>query len=187
MRGETDERDRLKQDILKEATRYGGLISVQEELSDGSIIATWIAADSVRTVRELWEEMRAEGYNVAYHRVPVTQDQSPEDGYLDIYSSILATVPTSSSLVFNCGAGVKRTTFAMSVALIVRRKQMISEGKRDPYAGVLEDVFGKGDETMQMVLRERSEQATRDRSLLGLMSVLQKSEPHLVLLRRRER
>lgn len=180
--------NRLKEDILREAGKYGGVIQVAEEQANGEIISTWVAADSVRTVRELWEEVAAEGYNLAYHRVPVTRDQSPEDRYLDHYTAILATVPTSSSLVFNCGLGVVRTTFAMSTALIVRRRQLMLSGKADPYqigeAGLAGLGFGAGSGPASpgapgtpggsavRVLQQLSEQNQRDKSLLRLMTVL---------------
>ena len=114
---------------------------------------------------------------LVYHRVPVTRDQSPEDRYLDTYAEILASIPTTSSLVFNCGIGVVRTTFAMCAALIVRRRQMMLQGMEDPY-GIVDDTKGKVEENVKaaVVLRARSEQATRDQSLLRLMHVLQKSE-----------
>lgn len=65
----------------------------------------------------------------------------------------------------------------MSAALVVRRRQMIDEGKEDPYKEVLgRKVVGGGDEKLAQVLKDRAEQATRDRSLLRLMNVLQKSE-----------
>ena len=166
---------------------------------DKEIRNTWVAADQVRTVREVWEQVAAEGYNVtfpttpwshltqltleptaqlSYHRVPVTRDQSPEDRYLDTYASILASIPTTSSLVFNCGIGVVRTTFAMCAALIVRRRQMMLQGMEDPY-GIADDdvrVAMQQNARAAVVLKARSEQATRDQSLLRLMHVLQKSE-----------
>lgn len=70
----------------------------------------------------------------------------------------------------------------MSAALIVRRKQVLMETGRDPFGLVVQKEGGGGvneEEDVrraQMVLKARSEQAMRDRSLLSLMSVLQKSE-----------
>lgn len=81
---------RLKNDVLNEGARFGGVILVQEEIGD-QIVNTWVATDNVRTIREVWEQIRSEGYNVVYHRVPVSRDQSPEDRYLDTcsFSSLL--------------------------------------------------------------------------------------------------
>lgn len=147
------------------------------------VVPSWIAADSVRTMREVWEEVAASGYNVKYHRVPVTRDQSPEDRYLDTYTSLIADIPTSSSLVMNCGLGLVRSSFAMSAALIVRRKQIMLERGEDPFGIVpssrSDDETGQAVERNRgavRVLQARSEQAMRDRSLLGLMRVLSKSK-----------
>lgn len=71
----------------------------------------------------------------------------------------------------------------MSAALVVRRKQVMSgEGGRDPFrlsgggAEGGEEKGAVGVEKARAVLLAREEQARRDRSLLSLMSVLQKSE-----------
>ncbi|GAA5942648.1 hypothetical protein JCM1841_006801 [Sporobolomyces salmonicolor] len=184
---------RLKQDVIRESQCYGGLVLVHDEAPSSSpsssspcpITPTWVSADNVRTISELFAQIRAKGYNVTYHRTPVGRDQSPGDGYLDLYTSLLAGIPTSSSLVFNCGVGVVRTTFAMSAALIVRRKQLIEAGMVDPYELMLdkEQEVGspklkeKDRSTAKEMLRMRSEQATRDHSLLRLMHVLSKSLP----------
>ncbi|GAA5906325.1 uncharacterized protein JCM6883_005515 [Sporobolomyces salmoneus] len=184
---------RLKQDVLKESRRYGGLVLVHSEDSSSShstptITPTWVSADNIRTVRELFSQIRDKGYNVSFHRTPVSRDQSPGDGYLDHYTSLISTVPTTSSLVFNCGVGVVRTTFAMSAALIVRRKQLLEEGAMDPYGLAVGDeepdnIIGsptlrsQDKSTAERMLKGRLEQAERDRSLLRLMHVLSKSLP----------
>ncbi|GAA5856222.1 hypothetical protein JCM8547_000828 [Rhodosporidiobolus lusitaniae] len=179
---------RLKQDVLRESARYGGLVLVHSELpapspsSAGALQPTWIAADEILTARELFSSLRQGGYNVQYFRTPVGRDQSPNDGYLDAYTSLLSRIPTSTSLVFNCGAGVVRSTFAMSVALLVRRRQLIDEGKEDPYKAVLEKGAVAGGGEMEIrgaakVLRAQSEQAGRDKSLLRLMHVLARCLP----------
>lgn len=179
---------RLKEDIITEATYNNGLILVHEEVEE-SMIHTWISSDLVRTPKELWTEMTLE-YNVLYHRIPVAKTQSPEDGILDQYYSILISTPTSSSLVFNCGLGVVRTSFAMSTALIVRRQQLLHEGKPDAY-GIVKtrraSRIGDEDETAAAVIRASQEQATRDQSLLRLMNVLQKcTSPSLTLVMRNQ-
>lgn len=178
---------RLKEDIIREGTRYGGLILVQEEIGNGEIINTWVAVDSVRTVREVWEQVTKEGYNLKYFRLPIAKDQSPDDDtYLDTYTSILATIPTSSALVFNCGLGVVRTTFAMSTATLIRRRQLMLEGKGDCFGmslsldssggGVGQEGKNSEEERAKIILFERKEQSRRDQSLLRLMNVLQKSK-----------
>uniref|UniRef100_A0A0K3CRK6 BY PROTMAP: gi/472580415/gb/EMS18219.1/ metal ion binding protein [Rhodosporidium toruloides NP11] gi/647403677/emb/CDR49761.1/ RHTO0S32e00298g1_1 [Rhodosporidium toruloides] n=1 Tax=Rhodotorula toruloides TaxID=5286 RepID=A0A0K3CRK6_RHOTO len=179
---------RLKSDVLRESARYDGLVLVHDETRSGSILPTWVSADEVLTARELFSQIRSEGYNVTYFRTPVARDQSPNDGYLDVYTGLLKRIPTSTALVFNCGAGVVRSTFAMSVALIVRRKQLIEKGEEDPYGLVSTRTQQDEGEPMSprerqnprsalKVLQAQSEQAARDRSLLRLMHVLSKCLP----------
>jgi len=62
---------RLKNDILVEANRFGGVILTHNEVAsegdgDGPILPTWTAVDTgnVRTTRELMEGMRRDGWNV---------------------------------------------------------------------------------------------------------------------------
>lgn len=74
----------------------------------------------------------------------------------------------------------------MSVALIVRRKQLIEKGEEDPYGLVStrpQQDEGDGPTSPRerqnprsalKVLQAQSEQAARDRSLLRLMHVLSK-------------
>lgn len=57
-----------------------------------------------------------------------------QDNYLDAYLRVIrATDPTRTALVFSCGMGAVRTTFAMVAASLVRRKQLMSMGLPDPY------------------------------------------------------
>ncbi|KAG1726694.1 inositol hexakisphosphate-domain-containing protein [Suillus paluster] len=133
--------ERLKNDILQESAKYGGLILTHNELpaesGAGAILPTWTHVDNVnvRTSRELWEQMRADGWNVEYHRIPISPDRPIEDNYLDAYLRVIKnTDPVRSALVFSCGMGAVRTTFAMVAAVIVRRKMLLARGLEDPYA-----------------------------------------------------
>ncbi|KAG1860390.1 hypothetical protein F4604DRAFT_2035673 [Suillus subluteus] len=115
------------------------------ETGDGAVLPTWIHVDkvNVRTSRELWDEMRADGWNVEYHRVmsliyyfsiPISPDRPIEDNYLDAYLRVIKnTDPVRSALVFSCGMSAVRTTFAMVAAVIVRRKMLLARGSEDPY------------------------------------------------------
>ncbi|KAF9048553.1 inositol hexakisphosphate-domain-containing protein [Panaeolus papilionaceus] len=133
---------RLKNDILQEAARYGGVVLTHNEIAtsdngEGAILPTWTAVDSgnVKTSRELWGSMKENGWNVDYYRIPISPDRPIEDNYLDAYLRVLRnTHPTQTSLVFSCGMGAVRTTFAMVAASLVRRKQIINAGGPDPYA-----------------------------------------------------
>ncbi|KAG2107438.1 inositol hexakisphosphate-domain-containing protein [Suillus discolor] len=137
---------RLKNDILQESIKYGGLILTHNELpaesGDGAVLPTWTHVDkvNVRTSRELWDEMRADGWNVEvtpliyYLSIPISPDRPIEDNYLDAYLRVITnTDPVRSALVFSCGMGAVRTTFAMVAAVIVRRKMLLARGLEDPY------------------------------------------------------
>ncbi|KAF8657553.1 hypothetical protein AX16_002190 [Volvariella volvacea WC 439] len=133
---------RLKNDILQEAARFGGVVLTHNEVAtaesgEGAILPTWTAVDggNVRTSRELWEQMKEQGWNVDYYRIPISPDRPIEDNYLDAYLQVITeTDPLKTSLVFSCGMGAVRTTFAMVAASLVRRKQLIARGLPDPYA-----------------------------------------------------
>ncbi|KAG6837385.1 hypothetical protein H0H93_010544 [Arthromyces matolae] len=126
---------RLRNDILQEAARYGGVLLTHNEIAtaksgEGAILPTWTAVDhnNVKTSKELWEYMKAQGWNV-------------DDNYLDAYLRVIReTDPLKTSLVFSCGMGAVRTTFAMVAASLVRRKQLIALGMHDPYAGQLPQI-----------------------------------------------
>ncbi|KAG6879608.1 hypothetical protein C0992_000636 [Termitomyces sp. T32_za158] len=136
---------RLKNDILQEAARYGGVILTHNEVAtaksgEGAILPTWTAVDhnNVKSSKELWEYMKTQGWNVDYYRIPISPDRPIEDNYLDAYVRVIRdTDPLKTSLVFSCGMGAVRTTFAMVAASLVRRKQLIALGMPDPYAGQL--------------------------------------------------
>lgn len=54
------------------------------------------------------------------------------DAYLHVLLDRSAD-PSVSSLLFSCGMGVVRTTFAMCASSIVRRRQLVLKGLPDPY------------------------------------------------------
>ncbi|OCH86618.1 hypothetical protein OBBRIDRAFT_890367 [Obba rivulosa] len=179
---------RLKSDILIEANKYGGLILTHNEVAsdtgDGPILPTWTAVDTanVRTTRELMEGMRRDGWNVEYHRIPISPDRPVEDNYLDAYLRVIErTDPLTTALVFNCGMGVVRTTFAMVAACIVRRKQLIARGMEDPL--LLKNLSKSGTSTpagtqvpsakIEQVIEQASAQQDLNRSLLRITYILQ--------------
>ena len=130
---------RLKHDVLEEAAECHGLVLVHEEFpshdSGVKLVPTWVAVQrgEVRTVREVWEEVQAEGFRVHYHRLPIARDQPLEHNYLDAYTQVIKeTDPQHTAFVANCGAGVFRTTFAMIAAVIVRRRLLMLATGRDP-------------------------------------------------------
>ncbi|KAF5367062.1 hypothetical protein D9758_003884 [Tetrapyrgos nigripes] len=133
---------RLKADILAEASRFGGIILTHNELAvtsdhsspangdpfGGAILPTWTAVDvdgnNVRTQRELWEAYKREGWDVEYHRIPISPDRPIEDSYLDAY---LRVITRTSPLV--------SPTILLSFfrAEWEQRWQIMRMGAKDPF------------------------------------------------------
>ncbi|KAF9243458.1 inositol hexakisphosphate-domain-containing protein [Melanogaster broomeanus] len=156
--------ERLKNDILQEATN-----------GEGAILPTWTHVDNVnvRTSRELWENMRLDGWNVEVTLIYLPRSR---DNYLDAYLRVIKNAdPLRSALVFSCGMGAVRTTFAMVAALIVRRKMLLVRGFDDPYA--TKSSFHRnstsGVSTLAQALESASAQQDMNRTLLRLTYVLQ--------------
>ncbi|KAI9567360.1 inositol hexakisphosphate-domain-containing protein [Boletus coccyginus] len=200
--------DRLKHDILQEASKYGGLILTHNELAaengEGAILPTWTHVDNVnvRTSRELWQNMRLDGWNVEVSRIIHSFGVPVQDNYLDAYLRVIKDAdPVRSALVFSCGMGAVRTTFAMVAALIIRRRILLARGLDDPYAVKPSFVFPSGairqgnttpsigtlfdgpdrssiqlatDMKLAQALENASAQQNLNRSLLRLTYVLQK-------------
>ena len=101
---------RLKQDVLAELQRYHAVL-VTRELADGQLVDVWIdvPADAVKTPRELYDQLAAEGFNVRYLRVPITHTRAPKGRDFDILALAIRAAPPQTSHVFNCQAGHGRT------------------------------------------------------------------------------
>ncbi|KAG8898129.1 hypothetical protein FRB99_007645 [Tulasnella sp. 403] len=169
---------RLKADILAEAAKFGGLILTHHELDNDEIIPTWTAVDSttVKTQREVIEEMKTEGWSVVYHRIPITRDHPIEDNYIDAFVNIIKdTDPFETPLVFSCGMGAVRTTFAMVGACITRRRQFILYGAPDPYESTKMPLPSSGIATPKAVatLEQVNLQQELNKSLLRITHILQ--------------
>ncbi|KAH6582488.1 hypothetical protein BASA61_008518 [Batrachochytrium salamandrivorans] len=124
---------RLKEDILREEARWSGLFLVHEEASGGSVFPSWMAIETLQTPREVFEDMVEDGFRVIYIRIPIGPEQAPDDRYIDEYVQVIRNTPIDSNLVFNCGMGVGRTTFAMVLAMLLRRGQTITNTSKDPF------------------------------------------------------
>ncbi|KAJ7649811.1 inositol hexakisphosphate-domain-containing protein [Roridomyces roridus] len=187
---------RMKNDILQEAQRHGGLILTHNEMAsdsgEGAILPTWTSVDTsnVKTSKELWSQMKDAGWNVDYHRIPIAPDRPIEDNYLDAYLRVVRnTDPLRTALVFSCGMGAVRTTFAMVAASIIRRKQLIVRGLADPYAGkhssgtplgIMTPIAGspptqETESRIMQALEQASAQQDLSKSLLRLTYLLQQS------------
>ncbi|WWD04103.1 hypothetical protein V865_002168 [Kwoniella europaea PYCC6329] len=173
---------RLKLDILDEARKYGGMILTHEEITGGIIIPTWVSVDeeSLRTPKEVWEDMKNQGYRVDYYRIPIAPDTPIEHNYLDAYVSVLKNVdPLTTALVFNCGMGVVRTTFAMCAAMLIRRKQLLLQELDDPFSSATASGMATPSQMPQAAqfLEQASLQQSLNKSLLKVTRVLDRNLP----------
>ncbi|KAJ3086244.1 hypothetical protein HK102_013370 [Quaeritorhiza haematococci] len=161
---------RLKEDVLREASRCNGLVLVHDEIEGGKIVPTWTAADIVETPKEVFQRFSADGCKVKYVRIPISPEQAPEDRYLDEYVSVIRNTNTTDALVFNCGMGVGRTTFAMVVAMLIRRAQILMMGKTDPLGLRSDSLSSSGTDKLEHM----EEAETQNKAILRLVYILEK-------------
>lgn len=115
----------LKADILAEAKANGGRVLIHEETADGSVVTEWVQVtpESVRTTAETYQDLQAEGYQVDYARVPVTDEKTPEYQDLQALVDRLKGVEAGTPEIFNCHAGRGRTTTGMVAAQLLQRAE----------------------------------------------------------------
>jgi hypothetical protein len=131
--------------------------------------------------------MKKEGWNVDYFRIPISPNRPIEDNYLDAYLRLIKpTSPLKTSLVFSCGMGAVRTTYAMVAALVVRRRQLevlgIAGAREERTAGRTGTNTPKHQRTLtptdtriMQSLENANAQQDQSRSLLRLTWILQQS------------
>nr|GMD60850.1 paladin [Ipomoea batatas] len=122
--------DRLKEDVLMEAARYGNKILVTDELPDGQMVDQWepVTQDLVKTPLEVYEELQAQEYLVDYERVPVTDEKSPKEMDFDILVHKVSQADIKTEIVFNCQMGRGRTTTGMVIATLVYLNRIGASG-----------------------------------------------------------
>lgn len=95
---------RLKEDILREAERYGGAIMVIHETNDGQIFDAWehVSSDSVQTPLEVFKCLEDDGFPIKYARVPITDGKAPKTSDFDMLAVNIASASKDTAFVFNC-------------------------------------------------------------------------------------
>lgn len=121
----------LKADILEEAERYGGKILLHgEKMPDdpnsgvaawGSVYAYWeeVNESTVRCAHEIYCELADGGVPIEFARVPITDENPPEEKDFDVLVSLLARADPTTGIVFNCQLGRGRTTTGMTMACMM--------------------------------------------------------------------
>lgn len=99
---------RLKEDILREAERYGGAIMVIHEMDDGQIFDAWehVTFEAVQTPLEVYRCLEAEGLPIKFARVPITDGKAPKSSDFDTLAMNVASSSKDTAFVFNCQVGV---------------------------------------------------------------------------------
>ena len=103
---------RLKTDVLREASLTQGLVLVHEEQEGEVLVPSWVVAKDVRTLREVFDQFVAEGFNVRYIRIPISAEQGPEDKYFDLLFDAATTCSPDDVLIFNCQQGGGRSLYS---------------------------------------------------------------------------
>lgn len=110
-----------------------------------------------------------------YHRIPISPDRPIEDNYVDAYLQVIKNAdPVRTSLVFSCGMGAVRTTFAMTAACLVRRKQLMLRGLPDPFATRL--LSTPNQPNLSSGINTPNGYGTPPKSILGEAKILQALE-----------
>lgn len=157
----------LKADVLAEAARHGGRLLVSDETPDGKLVSRWeeVTPESVRTPREVFDGLRAEGYNVDYARVPVGDEKTPQPADFDALVKRFKDVSPEQPIIFNCHAGRGRTTTGMVMAGLMRRAQQ----------GAAEDERITSEPTVRDDIKERANYRMGEyRVILSLIRTLER-------------
>ncbi|KAI8336649.1 inositol hexakisphosphate-domain-containing protein [Chlamydoabsidia padenii] len=171
--------ERLKADVIKETNALGGLLLVHQEIDDGTVVPCFIAADQVKTPKEVFISFQDEGYRLNYFRIPISPMQAPEDNYFDEYVRVIKNLDPSDPLIFNCGMGGVRTTVGTILAQMIRRTQLLERGQLDPFP-VSGYLYDQDDATQSLGpefikgLQEADIQNTQNSVLLRLIYILEK-------------
>jgi len=83
-------------------------------------------ADST-TLTEIFSALKGKNEKVEALRIPVNQDKAPDEECFDQLVALLKSTSASTPIVFNCQAGISRTTTGMIVASLIKEFQLASE------------------------------------------------------------
>ncbi|KAG8349170.1 putative Inositol hexakisphosphate [Trypanosoma vivax] len=119
---------KLREDVLREAEENNGMFLVHDEVTPGELVGTWEPAsnETVKTLRDIYDDLVTQEYRVAFLRLPVTDEQSPSEKDFDaLVAALLPRITThmdrreTVSFVFNCQMGRGRTTTGMVVCCLL--------------------------------------------------------------------
>merc|ERR1712029_1285803 len=83
--------------------------------------------EKATTLSNIFGALKEKVSKVEALRIPFAQDKAPEEQVFDQILAILKNTSASTPIVFNCQAGIGRTTTAMVIASLVKEFQLASE------------------------------------------------------------
>merc|ERR1711988_1451930 len=83
--------------------------------------------EGVQSLTEVFGGLKAKLNKVEALRIPVNQDKAPNEECFDQILALLKNTSASTPIVFNCQAGVSRTTTGMVIASLIKEFQLASE------------------------------------------------------------
>jgi len=93
--------------------------------------------DSVTTISEIYEALKEKVPKIDPIRIPTNQEKAPSEDNFDKIVDLLKDTSASTPVVFNCQAGISRTTTAMVMAALVKELQLTRE--LDQMRGIVPD------------------------------------------------
>ncbi|CAO3619250.1 unnamed protein product [Mucor fragilis] len=113
--------DRMRLDVIQELHEYEGRMLLHDEDSDFNLLPLWetVPSDQVETPGQVFESIRAEGYQVDYLRIPITDEQAPIPDVFDQLIHRMRDANQGVDVIFNCQMGRGRTTTGMIVASLL--------------------------------------------------------------------
>eukprot|EP01084_Bolivina_argentea_P074160 134554_1 len=120
----------LKSDAQKECAKFENKLLIHYETDTGNLEAEWqqISADesdSIMTCHEAYRKsfaLHSDTIHAVYHRLPITDEQAPPAAIIDTFVGLFETNAADSIFIFNCQMGRGRTTTAMLIYALWKRR-----------------------------------------------------------------
>jgi predicted protein tyrosine phosphatase len=91
-----------------------------------------MAPSKVSSTKEVFEGLRKLNFRYNYFRIPISHEQSPTESFVDDMLRCFRQLSPKAPIIFSCGMGVGRTTYAMIIATIYRKVQPTYFGNSNP-------------------------------------------------------
>lgn len=109
--------ERLKDDVLNELDKFGGLLLLHTETHDGSVIPVWedVRPGAVEALKDIMSQrvQTDDGTRLLYRRIPITSELPPDFTDLsDLMDVVSRLHSTNTPIVLNDQLGRGRSTVA---------------------------------------------------------------------------